>query len=403
MVTTKELLKGGGMGEVTTGLSTMSSNGYMSAYKGTWLDPPSTQYKLAASTTQLIHPPGEYTLQHPFSFNQYCSHQGSTISSLEAMVVAMTNQPPLPLILLLPHLKFNQPLPIAGITQLALTRPYCAGLTPLPSALWPHCQAWDRLQLWWPLNSQSSCRGKTEVSEMDLERILDVIAVSWAKGTKEVYGTGLLVYHVFYDSQKVPKEERGPASPILVIAFISSCAGSYVGNILANYVFAIQAWHILHGLPWNMDDLQVKVALTGVTALALLTSKHLKRALVTIELMECIFCMLDLSNPLDVAVASCFTMTFYLVLHTGEWSQTACQTFWYLCQERLKWLGSHSIPPTKDEVCIGRVHQKWKMFSGHAKKASQILKLYLRIIYKSTVHLLRGIYSHTNTTEDSNH
>ena len=74
---------------------------------------------------------------------------------------------------------------------------------------------------------------------MDLKRILDVIAVSWAKGTREVYGTGLQVYHVFCDSQKVPEEERNPTSPILVIAFILSCVGSYVGNTLANYVFAM--------------------------------------------------------------------------------------------------------------------------------------------------------------------
>ena len=141
------------------------------------MDPPSTQYMSAASTTQQIHPPGEYTLRHPFSFDQYHSHQGLTVSSLthsypsqqwnteltekettlkqqqggsmltkgmtlawdEAIVVAMTSQPPLSLRSSLPHSKFNQPLPIAGITQLALTRPYRTGLTPLPSALRPHC------------------------------------------------------------------------------------------------------------------------------------------------------------------------------------------------------------------------------------------------------------------------
>ena len=141
------------------------------------MDPPSTQYMSAASTTQQIHPPGEYTLRHPFSFDRYHSHQGLTISSLthsypsqqwnteltekettlkqqqggsmltkgmtlawdEAIVVAMTSQPPLSSRSSLPHSKFDQPLPIAGITQLALTRPYRAGLTLLPSALRPHC------------------------------------------------------------------------------------------------------------------------------------------------------------------------------------------------------------------------------------------------------------------------
>ena len=77
------------------------------------------------------------------------------------------------------------------------------------------------------------------MSDSDLERVLDVINVSWATGTGDAYEAGLLVYHVFCDSHNMPEEERGPASPILVIAFISSCAGSYAGSTLASYIFAI--------------------------------------------------------------------------------------------------------------------------------------------------------------------
>ena len=77
------------------------------------------------------------------------------------------------------------------------------------------------------------------MSDLDIERILDMINVSWAKGTREVYGAGLLVYHIFCDLWNVPEEERGPASPILIITFISSCAGAYAGRTLANYVFVI--------------------------------------------------------------------------------------------------------------------------------------------------------------------
>lgn len=80
--------------------------------------------------------------------------------------------------------------------------------------------------------------GNVEVSESDLERILDVINVSWARGTKEVYGTGLLVYYVFCDFN-ISEDNRGPASPILVIAFISSCTGSYAGDTLVSYIFAV--------------------------------------------------------------------------------------------------------------------------------------------------------------------
>ena len=77
------------------------------------------------------------------------------------------------------------------------------------------------------------------LSDLDMEWILDMINVSWAKGTREVYDMGLLVYHIFCNSWNVLEEERGPASPILIIAFILSCAGAYSDGTLADYVFAI--------------------------------------------------------------------------------------------------------------------------------------------------------------------
>ena len=163
--------------------------------------------------------------------------------------------------------------------------------------------------------------------DSDLERILDVINVSWATGTRDAYGAGLLVYHVFCDSCNVPEEERGPASPILVIAFISSCAGSYAGGTLASYVFTIRAWHILHRLSWSMDNLQVKAALTGATILAPPASRCPKQAPVTVGLMECICSKLDLSDPLDAAVASCLSTTFYSVARTGEFTVPTLTAF----------------------------------------------------------------------------
>lgn len=57
-----------------------------------------------------------------------------------------------------------------------------------------------------------------------------------------------------------------------------------------------------------MDDAQVKAALAGAANLAPLTSKHPKKALVTVNLMECIFQRLDSSDPLDAVVMGCFLL-----------------------------------------------------------------------------------------------
>ena len=38
----------------------------------------------------------------------------------------------------------------------------------------------------------------------------------WAESTRTTYGTGLLVYHVFCNSQEIPEIDRAPAKPALV-------------------------------------------------------------------------------------------------------------------------------------------------------------------------------------------
>ena len=299
-----------------------SSRGFTFFVSRTRARAPSTQCMSGANSIPQMNPQEEYTLRNPFSFSQYNFQQNSTASSLihnrpsqqpngnytgtfstpkqqenESIMLtrglALTHNNTIDLLAInqpnpihksLP--RFDQPLPLDKSTCAISHKPYCAGLVPLPSTLWPHCLAWDRLQLWCPVSSQPSNIGEIEVSETDLERILDVINVSWAKGTRDTYGAGLLVYHIFCDSHHISEEDRSPASLILIIVFISSCAGSYAGRTLANYVFAVQAWHILHRLAWNMDDSQVKAALTGAAILAPLMSRCPKRAPVTVKLME---------------------------------------------------------------------------------------------------------------------
>ena len=76
-----------------------------------------------------------------------------------------------------------------------------------------------------------------------------------------------------------------------------------------------------------MVNLQVKAALTGAAVLAPPMSKHPKRAPVTVDLMEHTCSKLDLSDPLDAAVTSCLTTTFYSVSCTGEFTVLTLTTF----------------------------------------------------------------------------
>ncbi|KDQ49950.1 hypothetical protein JAAARDRAFT_712696, partial [Jaapia argillacea MUCL 33604] len=204
--------------------------------------------------------------------------------------------------------------------------PYRRGLVPQISDLRPHCLARDRLRLWLPVHSRAIQDG-LNITEADLDRILAVITVSWAHGTRETYGAGLLVFHVFCDMREISEELRCPASSVLMLAFIASCAGAYSGKTLGNYVYAVKAWHTLHGQLWSMNQAEMKAALDGAAILAPPSSKRPKRVPFTVDLILSLRNVLDLSKPLDVAVYACLTTTFWCAARLGEFTLPTLKSF----------------------------------------------------------------------------
>ncbi|KAG2739728.1 hypothetical protein P692DRAFT_201729187, partial [Suillus brevipes Sb2] len=138
----------------------------------------------------------------------------------------------------------------------------------------------DRLKLWYPVQSRSIWNADRKIlviMDEDLQRVLTVMNTSWAQGTKESYGAGLLVCHVFCNTQSIPELQRCPADNITILTFIASCASSYAGKTLTNYVYTICTWHILHGQTWNMQQHKLKTALDGAAKQAPVHSKCTKR------------------------------------------------------------------------------------------------------------------------------
>ena len=113
---------------------------------------------------------------------------------------------------------------------------------------------------------------QSTVTKEDLDQILTVIGASWAESTKELYGTGLLVYHVYCDVHNIPDNHRAPIFQNLLSTFLASCAGSQLGSTIANYMAAIHVWHILHGLEWNINKKECKAVLHGGSKLAPLST-----------------------------------------------------------------------------------------------------------------------------------
>lgn len=226
--------------------------------------------------------------------------------------------------------RFTNLTPLSSTTTSSVPRPYQPSLQPRTSSLRPHCLARDRLRLWVPESSRPclDSSGSTVVlSDADLDRILCVIAHSHSPNTRECYGSGLLVYHVFCDSRDVPEIQRCPASSVLLLAFLASCAGLYSGATLDNYFYGIRAWHLLHGQPWAVDQAQVSLTLEGARRLAPAHSHRPKRSPVTINILLGIRSALDLTKPLHAAVYACLTTSFFSIARTGEFTLPSLKSF----------------------------------------------------------------------------
>ncbi|KAJ7772280.1 hypothetical protein B0H16DRAFT_1235027, partial [Mycena metata] len=181
----------------------------------------------------------------------------------------------------------------------------------------PLCFANERLYKWLPSTGRQDREGNT-VPEADLVNITNVLSHSWADGTLETYGSGLLLYHCFCDSRNVPEPARAPASQELLAAFLAAAVGSYAGKTLENYLSAVRAWHILHGVPWKPDKSECDALLRAAAALQPKSSQKKKRQPYTLDTINVLLSHLDLEVPLDAAAASCLTTGYFSCARLGE-------------------------------------------------------------------------------------
>ncbi|EIW83632.1 hypothetical protein CONPUDRAFT_43581, partial [Coniophora puteana RWD-64-598 SS2] len=200
-----------------------------------------------------------------------------------------------------------------------------------PSTFRPPCQAKDRITTWKPSNPSprltDSLDNDLDTSEEALERILTVYAGSWRESTKSVYGSGLLIFHLFCDQKRISEGQRCPASATLLSEFITACAGSYSGSSLNNYVAGVAAWHRLNGFPWLLPADQQSAVLEGARRFAPKKSTRPKRAPFTVNDIQRIRSALNLSLSLDAAVYACLTVAFYCVARLGEFTVPSSDAF----------------------------------------------------------------------------
>jgi hypothetical protein len=221
--------------------------------------------------------------------------------------------------------RWNAPLPPKRTPS--IVNRYPANLTPNPSPLRPMCAAADRLRLWKPVSASTNPDPNTQFPEEERERVKDLLANAWQESTRASYATGLLTYHVFCDQKSIDEVTRAPASSDLIIAFISAMAGSLAGSTINNYISGIKSWHVIHNIPWNVDQLAVDAALRAATVSTPSKSTKPPREPITVSYLSAIINHLTRSDPLDAAIIACLTTTFWSVSRLGEFTVQTIKSF----------------------------------------------------------------------------
>lgn len=141
---------------------------------------------------------------------------------------------------------------------------------------------------------------------------------AWSENTRGVYGSGLLAFHVWCDRAHVSERDRAPASGSLISLFISSMAGGFAKDTVSNYLAGVRAWHILHYIPWNIDQPQYQTMLKAIDSVAPPSSKKPKRKPCRVEHLVALRQAIDISTPMGAAMWACITSLFYGMARLGE-------------------------------------------------------------------------------------
>ena len=294
-------------------------------------------------------------------------------------------------------------LPASSSEKHTWPAPYRKNLVPLPSPLRPHCPANQRLCLWHPLvpcNQRSK-----QVSDEDLKHIKDVMAHAWELDTHTTYTSGPLNYMVFCDQKSVPEEDRALASQLLIMSFVSTLTATYSGSAISNYVYGVQAWHLLHSMPWKINKPKLEVLLKAAKKLTPMSSRRQKRHPYTVNFMLAIWNNMDLSSPLGASVFACLATCFFATGHVGEFTVQRLDGFNpRLMSPELSSAMTIIEKDSRQPCCIYHTPKspyRGKTYAGQNKMGPWTLTQCWPTILKSTTHLRTAISSHTATRTDT--
>ncbi|KAG6330444.1 hypothetical protein ID866_8645 [Astraeus odoratus] len=110
------------------------------------------------------------------------------------------------------------------------------------------------------------------------------------------------------------------------------------------------AWHILHDLPWNVNNDELHSLLEGASQLAPPSSKKPKCIPCERDTLLQLLTYFSLDNPCDAAIYACIVTTFYMVSQLGEFmvpslnKYTASPNLFIQCSDFSVRQGAEGLP-----------------------------------------------------------
>ena len=253
-------------------------------------------------------------------------------------------------------------------------------LKPSPLRSMDH-KASDRIRLWIPEGLRRSLDDKgqpTNLEEQDLERIRKVIGESYAPQTRSTYGTSLFIFHLFCNNKDIREEHRAPVEQTVLASFISTLVGTYSGSTIRNYVYGIRAWHIIHGIKWDINNNEIEMLLRAGHKLSPKEARREMKQPWTLDYLTEICRSLKQNKPKDTAVLACLTTAFWGTARLGEVTIKTPNTFdpnmhVKVSNVRYRVLDKNDLEMTVIFIPWTKVaKEKEKTYSGRNKKAASI-------------------------------
>ncbi|KAJ8518023.1 hypothetical protein ONZ45_g4856 [Pleurotus djamor] len=165
------------------------------------------------------------------------------------------------------------------------------------------------------------------LSDRATRKLNEVVLASWSDQTKSNYGAGILRFNQFCEKERIPEQDRMPASPTLLAAFAADAAGSVSRSAILSWFSGLKAWHTMNGATWYGDDLFVSQAKQGASKMAPSLSRRPTRPPVTLEHIISLSHSLDQSSSFDSAVWVVALCAFWGCCRLGELTVKSSNSF----------------------------------------------------------------------------